>query len=131
MWLFLVFVVVGMLVVLVWCGGSDWLSGMIFVGFVVVVVGGMVVFVIGVGFWVMFIDCIDIVCGLWYIFMVCIFVVGLFVLLFVVLLLWFVVCFGVVFVLVLLVGFVVVLVLMLILCWCELFGERICCICEE
>ncbi|WP_454114157.1 hypothetical protein [Microbacterium maritypicum] len=58
-WLLLAPAAVGMLVVLVWRGGSDWLSGSIPPGTAAVVVGGTVAFATGAGLWATLIDRTD------------------------------------------------------------------------
>ncbi|WP_288871192.1 ATP-binding protein [uncultured Microbacterium sp.] len=124
-WLLLVPAAVGTLVVLVWRGGSDWLSGTIPAGPAAVVVGGTVAFATGAGLWATLIDRTDTARGPRHTLTVRILAVGLLALLFAVLLSWPVARSGVALVLVPLVGLAAVLASTLIPRWRELSGERI------
>lgn len=124
-WLLLVPAAVGTLLVLVWRGGSDWLSGTIPAGPAAVVVGGTVAFAAAAGLWATLIDRTDTARGPRHTLSVRILAIGLLALLFAVLLSWPVARSGVALVLVPLVGLAAVLASTLIPRWRELSGERI------
>lgn len=124
-WLLLAPAAVGMLVVLVWRGGSDWLSGSIPPGTAAVVVGGTVPFATGAGLWATLIDRTDTARGPRHTLSIRILAILLLALLVTVLLSWPVARSGVALVLLPLVGLAAVVSSTLIPRWRELSGERV------
>lgn len=124
-WLLLAPAGVGILVVLAWRGGSDWLSGSIPPDLAAVVVGGTVGFATGAGLWATLIDRTDTARGPRHTMTVRILALVLLALLFTVLLSWPVARSGVALVLLPLAGLAAVISSALIPRWRELSGERV------
>lgn len=124
-WLLLAPAAVGVLVVLVWRGGSDWLTGSIPPDVAAVVVGGTVVFATGAGLWATLIDSTDTARGPRHTLCIRILSIVLLALLFTILLSWPVARSGVALVLLPLVGLAAVVSSSLIPRWRELSGERV------
>ena len=124
-WLLLVPAAVGMLVVLVWRGGSDWLSGSIPSEQAAIVVGGTVACATGAGLWATLIDRTDTARGPRHTMTVRILAILLLALLVTVLLSWPIARSGVALVLVPLAGLAAVVASALIPRWRELSGERV------
>jgi len=124
-WLLLAPAAVGMLVVLSWRGGSDWLSGTIPPGPAAAVVGGTAVFATGAGLWATLIDRTDTARGPRHTMSIRILAILLLALMFTVLLSWPVARSGVALVLIPLLGLAAVISSTLIPRWRELSGERI------
>lgn len=124
-WLLLAPAGVGILIVLAWRGGSDWLSGSIPPDLAAVVVGGTVGFATGAGLWATLIDRTDTARGPRHTMTVRILALLLLALLFTVLLSWPVARSGVALVLLPLAGLAAVISSALIPRWRELSGERV------
>ncbi|WP_231555095.1 ATP-binding protein [Microbacterium sp. ZOR0019] len=124
-WLLLAPAGVGILIVLAWRGGSDWLSGSIPPDLAAVVVGGTVGFATGAGLWATLIDRTDTARGPRHTMTVRILALVLLALLFTVLLSWPVARSGVALVLLPLAGLAAVISSALIPRWRELSGERV------
>lgn len=124
-WLLLAPAAVGILIVLAWRGGSDWLSGSIPPDLAAVVVGGTVAFATGAGLWATLIDRTDTARGPRHTMTVRILALLLLALLFTVLLSWPVARSGVALVLLPLAGLAAVVSSALIPRWRELSGERV------
>ncbi|UUE19939.1 ATP-binding protein [Microbacterium sp. J1-1] len=124
-WLLLAPAGVGILIVLAWRGGSDWLSGSIPPDLAAVVVGGTVGFATGAGLWATLIDRTDTARGPRHTMTVRILALVLLALLFTVLLSWPVARSGVALVLLPLAGLSAVISSALIPRWRELSGERV------
>lgn len=124
-WLLLAPAGVGILIVLAWRGGSDWLSGSIPSDLAAVVVGGTVGFATGAGLWATLIDRTDTARGPRHTMTVRILALLLLALLFTVLLSWPVARSGVALVLLPLAGLAAVISSALIPRWRELSGERV------
>jgi signal transduction histidine kinase/phage shock protein PspC (stress-responsive transcriptional regulator) len=124
-WLLLAPAVVGMLVVLYWRGGSDWISGTIPSDAAAVVVGGTVAFATAAGLWATLIDSTDTARGPRHTMVVRILSVLLLALLFALLLSRPVIGTGAALVLIPLAGLLAVISSTLIPRWRELAGERV------
>ena len=124
-WLLLAPAAVGMLVVLSWRGGSDWLSGTIPPDLAAFVVGGTVACATGAGLWATLIDRTDTARGPRHTMIVRVLAILLLALLFTVLLSWPVARSGVALVLLPLAGLAAVISSTLIPRWRELSGERV------
>ncbi|MGS0562855.1 ATP-binding protein [Microbacterium aurugineum] len=124
-WLLLAPAGVGILIVLAWRGGSDWLSGSIPPDLAAVVVGGTVGFATGAGLWATLIDRTDTARGPRHTMTVRILALLLLALLFTVLLSWPIARSGVALVLLPLAGLAAVISSALIPRWRELSGERV------
>ncbi|WP_244093498.1 MULTISPECIES: ATP-binding protein [unclassified Microbacterium] len=124
-WLLLAPAGVGILIVLAWRGGSDWLSGSIPPDLAAVVVGGTVGFATGAGLWATLIDRTDTARGPRHTMTVRILALVLLALLFTVLLSWPIARSGVALVLLPLAGLAAVISSALIPRWRELSGERV------
>lgn len=124
-WLLLAPAGVGILIVLAWRGGSDWLNGSIPPDLAAVVVGGTVGFETGAGLWATLIDRTDTARGPRHTMTVRILALVLLALLFTVLLSWPVARSGVALVLLPLAGLAAVISSALIPRWRELSGERV------
>ncbi|PKQ33851.1 MAG: hypothetical protein CVT61_14095 [Actinobacteria bacterium HGW-Actinobacteria-11] len=124
-WLLLAPAAVGILIVLAWRGGSDWLSGSIPPDLAAVVVGGTVGFATGAGLWATLIDRTDTARGPRHTMTVRILALLLLALLFTVLLSWPIARSGVALVLLPLAGLAAVISSALIPRWRELSGERV------
>lgn len=124
-WLLLAPAGVGILIVLAWRGGSDWLSGSIPPDLAAVVVGGTVGFATGAGLWATLIDRTDTARGPRHTMTVRILALVLLAMLFTVLLSWPIARSGVALVLLPLAGLAAVISSALIPRWRELSGERV------
>ncbi|NIG65942.1 PspC domain-containing protein [Microbacterium sp. Be9] len=124
-WLLLAPAAVGMLVVLVWRGGSDWLSGSIPPDLAALVVGGTAALATGAGLWATLIDRTDTARGPRHTMSIRILSILLLALLFTILLSWPVARSGVALVLLPLAGLAAVVSSTLIPRWRELSGERV------
>lgn len=124
-WLLLAPAVIGMLIVLTWRGGSDWLSGTIPTGVAAVGVGGTVAFATGAGLWATLVDRTDTARGPRHTMTVRILSIVLLALMFALLLTRPSASSGVALVLVPLAGLLAVVLSTMIPRWRDLAGERV------